>query len=530
MQPVRIGILAFILAAALSVAGQLPDGSILQKRVSLKIQDRSIASILDLISEQAGVYFSYDASLVDSEKQVSLKAINKTINEVLSEILGTNDFVFKELNNHIIITFRETTVAVETDGPSDSVKTQPLLFSGKVIDKKTREPVQFASVSLFKKPIGTITNQDGEYTLKINPANRLDTIAFSCVGYAGKLIKPADLNNNALVELESISIKIKEVRVKAISPDEILKKIIENLPLNYPDESIMMTSFYRETVRQDDEYINVSEAVMEILKASYMKEGRDDKVRIIKGRKSPDVSRFRWINFKLQGGPYTITFLDVVKTLETFLNPEYREYYKYDIREVIWYKTHPAFVLQFKPLRNIGFPCFNGEMIVDRETYAIMNVKFSFGRPALSLAGKSMIRKKPRGVNVRPVAVEYMVDYALFSEKWYLSRASSLIEFKIRSREDRINSVYTSLSEMLVTDFKKTSLRRFPKEEEFTYRDIFSDAIVNYDEEFWENYNTIKPNEDLRKAIKNFKFDPAQSADSISVNSGSYLSKTSQIP
>ena len=187
---------------------------------------------------------------------------------------------------------------------------------------------------------------------------------------------------------------------------------------------------------------------MEILKAPYTKETRDDKVRIIKGRKSPYVSRFKWINFKLQGGPYTITYLDVVKTMETFLNPEYRNYYKYDIKDVVWYKTHPAFVLRFRPFRAVGFPCFGGEMIVDRETYAVMHVNFTFGRPALTLVGKSLVRKKPKGVNVRAVSLEYAVDYVPFSGKWFLNTASSTIAFKIRSREDRINSVYTSQSEL----------------------------------------------------------------------------------
>jgi hypothetical protein len=81
-----------------------------------------------------------------------------------------------------------------------------------------------------------------------------------------------------------------------------------------------MTAFYRETVKQDNDYINVSEAVIEILKAPYTNSLRSDLVRIVKGRRSPDVKPFQWLNFKLQGGPFTITKLDVVKTLESFID------------------------------------------------------------------------------------------------------------------------------------------------------------------------------------------------------------------
>jgi hypothetical protein len=79
-----------------------------------------------------------------------------------------------------------------------------------------------------------------------------------------------------------------------------------------------MNAFYRETVKQDDQYINVSEAVIEILKAPYQNSFRNDLVRLEKGRQSPEVQPFKWMNFKLQGGPFTITQLDVVKNRKIF--------------------------------------------------------------------------------------------------------------------------------------------------------------------------------------------------------------------
>jgi len=510
----RVSILILFLAVACKVSGQLPDGSILNKRISLKIQDRSIASVLDLISEEAGIYFSYDATLIDSEKKISLKAINKTISEILAEIIGNDDFRFNELNNHIIINIKEPESSPVVSQIPDSAKSGFIRFAGKVTDRKSHEPIQYANISLVNKPIGTISNTDGDYVLKLNEKFRNDTVAFSCLGYATKKVR---LNNSGimdLIELDPISVKIKEVKVTAITPDEILKKIIENIPVNYPAESILMTSFYRETIKQDDNYINVSEAVMEILKSPYTNDLRDDKVRMIKGRKSPGVKTFKWINFKLQGGPYTITKLDIVKTNETFLNQEFRSYYKYDIRDVIWFKSHPAFVLRFKPYKTIGFPCFSGELIVDRESFAIMHASFTYGRPALNLVGKSMIRKKPNGVSVRPVSVEYIVDYSLYDGKWFLNTASSSVEFRVRSQEDQVNTSYSSLSELLVTDLKRSNLRRFPKDEEFTFKDIFSETISGYDENFWENYNIIKPDEDLKNAIKNFRINQEQPSGS----------------
>ena len=40
------------------------------------------------------------------------------------------------------------------------------------------------------------------------------------------------------------------------------------------------------------------------------------------------------------------------------------------------------------------------------------------------------------------------------------------------------------------------------KNELFNPRDIFSEMITTYDEDFWKDYNIIKPSEDLRLALK----------------------------
>ena len=166
-----------------------------------------------------------------------------------------------------------------------------------------------------------------------------------------------------VIVMKPVSIRIKEVRVVATTPEKLLQNIRDHLLVNYSEDSKLMTGFYRETIKQDEEYINVSEAVVEILKAPYSNPTRSDLVRIIKGRRSPDVKPFQWLNFKLQGGPFTITRLDIVKTVESFIDKEYpydceayvmseetlnkyREEYKKIIGQWINYKTNPEVIYE----------------------------------------------------------------------------------------------------------------------------------------------------------------------------------------
>jgi len=305
-----------------------------------------------------------------------------------------------------------------------------------------------------------------------------------------------------IIEMSQVSIRIKEVKVMATTPEKLLQNIRENLEVNYSNGSKLMTAFYRETVKQDNDYISVSEAVIEILKAPYTNTLRTDLVRIVKGRRSPDVKPFQWLNFKLQGGPFTITKLDVVKTLESFIDEEFQNSYQYHISKVIWYNDNPVYVLEFKPVPDFSKHGFIGEMYVHRETFAVVHVNFGFSKSGLKNAESVMIKKKPKGVKAKPVFTSYEVNYQQYSNKWHLTNVKASVKFKVRSRNDNINSEYHSVSDLLITDIYDTELRKFERDESFTQRDIFVEMINNYDPDFWENYNIIKPDEDLQNAFK----------------------------
>jgi hypothetical protein len=114
-----------------------------------------------------------------------------------------------------------------------------------------------------------------------------------------------------------------------------------------------------------------------------------------------------------------------------------------------------------------------------------------------------LIKKKPRGIKARPTYVQYNVTYLQFQGKWHLATAQASVKIKIRSKRDRLNSEFHSISDLLITNIQETELKRFTKIESFKQRDIFVEMINNYDEDFWGNYNIIKPDEDLRNAFKN---------------------------
>lgn len=494
-------ILFAILLLSVSLKAQQQNGSVFENRVTISQKNQNINSILDQISWQAGVFFSYDASILNSTQKYSIEATDKSLYTVLNQLFNPVEFKFIELENQVIIS-KKTDEKLPDEIILDSIPVKYFFLSGKIIDDKKENPIKYASVSLVNKPIGTISNVDGNFLLKIHPDFIRDTIVISCMGYAQMMMPAFKILDEDVIVMNPVSIRIKEVKVVATTPSKLLQNIRDHLLVNYSEDSKLMTAFYRETIQQDNDYINVSEAVIEILKAPYSNSLRNDLVRVIKGRRSPDVKPFQWLNFKLQGGPFTITKLDIVKTVESFIDEEYQNLYEYNISRVIWYNENPVYILEFNPVAEFNDMGFVGEIYVHRETFAIVHVNFRYNKSGLKNAESVMIKRKPKGVKAKPSFTNYEVNYQQYRDKWHLANVKASVKFKVRSRNDKINSEYQSVSDLLITDIQNTELKKFDRDESFTQRDIFVEMINNYDPDFWENYNIIKPDEDLQNAFK----------------------------
>ena len=478
------------------VAAQNEDRFILEKKINLHVQDQPLSDVLSKVLALANINFSYDPSIFNSEELVSGDYENIELEQVLLDILG-DQYQFQVLENQLIITLVRDKVSIP-DSPSSDI----FIISGTITDVNTQKPLPYASISIHEIPFGTIANRDGQYELKI-PKIYLDSmLVFSSMGYTQEFVFLNTLTDNQMnVEMKPAIIRLGEVVVTAIDPVVLLDNVVDRIPDNYPQDNRLMTSFYREVLLQDDHYISVSEAIMEILKASYSNQFREDRVSILKGRKSPDVETFKYVDFKMQGGPFYITKLDVVKTMYSFLDKTNRAYYKYEADFMIDYSGRPTYVILFEPKGKADFTRFEGRLYIDKETLALVHAEFGLGKEGIKSTRENLVKKKPKGFNVKPQKLDYQVTYKLNGGRWYLGSAQISVDFRVKSKSDDINSVFHSVSDLLITNHEKTNLRRFLRDDMFVSTDIFTEMIIDYDKEFWGNFNVIKPNEDLREAI-----------------------------
>ncbi len=499
------GLILIVFLLSLKVTfGQRENNSALDKRVTIEAKNETLASVFDKISQKTQIYFSYDASLIDAERKIDASLSDKTIKEILDLLLNSK-FIYRVLDDQVIITKPEDEKVKKKELELAVDKPIIINFRGKIIDREEKDLLPYTSISVVGRNIGTISNIDGEFELKIPGTMTGDTVVISCLGYRQYHIPVKQITDEpATIFLQPTSFPIKEIKVTVINPQDILGRILSKISLNYPRNPEIMTAFYREVLKQDNDYIDVAEAILEIRKSSYENSFAEDKVKYLKGRKSLNVKPFKFVDFKIQGGPYYITKLDVLKTLDSFLDPEFREFYKYSLDQIVELNDRDTYVIRFKPKEKVDYPCYQGKLYVDMSSFALVHAEFELSRSGLKFAHESLIRKKPKDFYVRPVQVNYQVSYRRADGKWHLNNALASINFRVKSKKDKINSIFHSTSELLITDFKADDGTHFKRNELFSSKDIFTEIITDYDEAFWGDYNTIKPSEALRSALKKY--------------------------
>ncbi|TVZ17119.1 carboxypeptidase-like regulatory domain-containing protein [Maribacter sp. MAR_2009_72] len=159
----------------------------------------------------------------------------------------------------------------------------------KVLDQETGDPVVFATVSIKGKANGVITNMDGSFRLPIALREAGESIIISFMGYEKKefalqKLSPNDIN---IIRLSPATISLSEAVVSAkrkrsgLSARTIVRKAISGIPNNYPANEFAAIGYYRDYQIKDDNYVNLNEAILEVVdKGFHTNDYADSKFRI----------------------------------------------------------------------------------------------------------------------------------------------------------------------------------------------------------------------------------------------------------
>lgn len=390
----------------------------------------------------------------------------------------------------------------ETKAKQDTLKRYTI--SGKVVDNKTDNPVIFTNVYLVSTNIGTVTNSEGEFIIKIPKDMKNAKIGFSNVGYKNHEVLVSDLQEEGnVIKLTTAAIPIAEVQIRSNDPLELLRAALKRVNENYYTDPEKMTAFYRETIKENRNYVAISEAVLDIYKAPYDREIEQDRVKIFKGRKSQDVKKMDTVIFKLQGGPTTMVLLDVVKNPNILIAEDMFEYYDYKLVGILNIDDRQNYVIEFDQKVNVDYPLYSGKIFLDVNNLAITGLEFNLSERGIDKAANVLVRKKPLTMKVEPLGAYYLVNYREEDGSWYLNHVRTELVIKCKWKKRLFNKTFTAMSEMAVTDKSRENVIK-PKVKEVTKpTDVFVENVSYlYDENFWGDFNYIKPEESIEDAVE----------------------------
>ncbi len=383
-----------------------------------------------------------------------------------------------------------------------------LIVTGVVKDKQNKKPLENVNVSLFGSHIGTVTNADGLFTLKIRKEETAPVLELSHIGYQNVRVSPeGNRKSEIVVWMVPQASLLHEIVVFGNNPWAVIEEAIKKIPVNYSAKDDLLTGFYRETVQKGRRYISISEAVIDILKTSYEDRTADsDKVKIDKGRRllSPKLSDT--LAVKVVGGPNLSLYLDIVKNSEALLNRESLRYYDFWMEEPVMIANRLQYVIGFRPGVVLPYALFYGKLYIDREKFAFTRAEFNLDMSHKIKATQAILYKKPLRLRFKPQEVSFLITYNERDGKTYLNYIRNEMRFKCDWKKRLFSSGYTVLTEMVVTDRKEAERSVISNKAAFGAKQVFYDKVDEYwNPDFWGAYNILEPTESLEHAVDKLK-------------------------
>lgn len=382
-----------------------------------------------------------------------------------------------------------------------------ITISGVVKDKQNKKRLEYVNISIPGCNVGTVTNADGEFSIKVEEKYQPKAIEVSHIGYINSQISINNGNRSELTVWLTPHINLlNEIVVQAENPRSIVTEALRKVPENYSRQNNMLTGFYREIAQKGRRYINISEAIIDVYKTPYNKTADYDRVQISKGRRLLSQKEGDTLAVKLLGGPMLSVYMDVVKNPDCLFDLESLNDYDFHMEESISIDNRSQWVISFRPRVELPYPLFYGTLYIDKMRRSFTRAEFSLSMDDRNKTTQAILKRKPFGLKFKPQEVSFVVTYKDKDGVTYLNYIRNGIRFKCDWKRKLFATNYNVLSEMVVTDRHEGNVTAIPSKMAFRQNQAFSDRVDDFtNDNFWGKYNIIEPTESLEHAVTKLK-------------------------
>ncbi|MGB0366815.1 MAG: hypothetical protein ACPGC8_04175 [Flavobacteriaceae bacterium] len=206
-------------------------------------------------------------------------------------------------------------------------------FKGQLLDAASKRPIPFGHFS-YENHKGFILDEQGNFTTE----SKLQEIRvkISAIGYKNKTVNLSAINKNKIY-LTPKTEHLNEVILDFEDPvKSIIKKVVRNIPLNYPTQQEQVYCHYRQNTYYDSLHNSTmykAEAYLKADKFSYAKKSASGNVQLLDHK--IDVIDMDSIEIMFYGGIHSVHSNDYVLKRAGPLNINHLNNYKLTIKDTL---------------------------------------------------------------------------------------------------------------------------------------------------------------------------------------------------
>jgi TonB-dependent starch-binding outer membrane protein SusC len=177
----RVSLLNLILAVTVISLAQADalTAQILDKRVSVDLENISLRNALTRIEKAADVKFLYHSNLISSRDRIQFTASDERLADILDQILGPRHIRFEAEGNQIILTKETMGLLVKSLRVAENVP-QERVVTGTITDE-ANESLPGVNIILKGTTQGTTSDINGAYSIQVTGEDAV--LVFSFIGY-----------------------------------------------------------------------------------------------------------------------------------------------------------------------------------------------------------------------------------------------------------------------------------------------------------------------------------------------------------
>lgn len=380
-------------------------------------------------------------------------------------------------------------------------------ISGVVKDSSSLAPLQFVSILLKESYVGSLTDENGAFNIKIED-NENAIILFRIIGYYDQEVSIRDLKKDNTVYLSIKDYELSEVVFRPVNAYDLLQEVVRKIPKNYYSEPIGQEVFFRQIMHTNGELNILEEGHFDILN-SFRKDKLPKNVSVHKARGFVDLEEYADLG-RIIANNIDDDSINIEETAEILLafNPNQKSFLEddqsifsenakklYDIsyQGLIEKDGNVCYFLTFDQKEGLKKTLFKGVFYIDTATMAITEFQASLSPEGLDyqkflpLKIRMLIRIAGFKISIKNIA--YYAKYEWYNDYWVIKEGSFHGEGGISRGKGAVLNGSLSLNYYVDHNYPKQSFynRSSP------YAVIASDALLFKDLEFWQSSEVYMP-------------------------------------